>query len=289
VEIYLGTSSWTAPSWEGVFYPPGTPPARYLSEYSRHFRTVEVDATFYRAPAASTVDGWYARTPPGFLFAAKVPQAITHEKVLVGCEEELGEFLRVMDRLGEKLGPLLFQFKYFKKTEMPGVEAFLERLEPFVAALPAGYRFALEVRNRSWLVPPLLDTLRRRNVALALIDHPWMPTAAEYRRRPELVTADFAYVRWLGDRYKIEEITTDWNRLILDRTRETEAWIETMRTLLPQVERVHAYYNNHYAGYGVGSARLFQRLWEGTDEEPTPAPAQGVLLPEEEQIPPDGG
>jgi uncharacterized protein YecE (DUF72 family) len=287
MELYLGTSSWTAPSWEGVFYPPGTPPSRYLSEYARHFRTVEVDATFYRIPSPSTVDGWYTRTPPGFLFAAKVPQSITHEKVLAGCEEELREFLAVMDRLGEKLGPLLFQFKYFKRTEMPGVEAFLERLEPFVAALPSGYHFALEIRNRNWLVPPLLDTLRRRNVALAWIDHPWMPTAVEYRRRPELVTADFAYIRWLGDRYKIEEITTDWNRLILDRTRETEAWIETMRTLLPQVQRVHGYYNNHYAGYGVGSARLFQRLWEGTDEEPEPA--QAVLLPEEDPIPPEGG
>jgi uncharacterized protein YecE (DUF72 family) len=288
MELYLGTSSWTAPSWEGVFYPPGTPPSRFLAEYARHFRTVEVDATFYRPPAPSTVDGWYARTPPGFLFAAKAPQSITHEKVLVDCQEELGEFLAVMDRLGEKLGPLLFQFKYFKQAEMPGVEAFLERLEPFVAALPTGYRFAVEVRNRSWLVPRLLDTLRSRNIALALIDHPWMPTAVEYRRRPELVTADFAYIRWLGDRYKIEEITTDWNRLILDRTRETEAWIETMRTLLPSVQRVHGYYNNHYAGYGAGSAFLFRRLWDGT-EAPPPPPTQGVLLSEEPEIPPDGG
>jgi uncharacterized protein YecE (DUF72 family) len=289
MDLYLGTSSWTAPSWGGVFYPPGMPPSQFLTEYSHHFRTVEVDATFYRPPAPSTVDGWYRRTPPGFLFAAKVPQAITHEKVLVGCQEELREFLAVMDRLGDKLGPLLFQFKYFKKEEMPSAEAFLERLEPFVAALPSGYRFAVEVRNRSWLVPRLLDMLRRRNVALALIDHPYMPTAAEYRRRPELVTADFAYIRWLGDRYKIEEITTDWNRLILDRTRETQAWIETMRSLLPEVRRVYAYYNNHYAGFGVGSARLFQRLWDGTEEA---SPSQGVLLPEEseeQEVPPSGG
>ena len=82
-ELWLGTASWSAASWEGVFYPPGTPPGDYLVEYSRHFRTVEVDATFYRIPPASTVEGWYAKTPPGFLFAAKVPQVITHEKVLL--------------------------------------------------------------------------------------------------------------------------------------------------------------------------------------------------------------
>jgi uncharacterized protein YecE (DUF72 family) len=236
MELYLGTSSWTAPSWDGTFYPPGT------------------------------------------------PRVITHEKVLMECDTEVAEFLGVMRRLGEKLGPILFQFKYFNRAEMPGVEAFLERLEPFVAALPAGFQFAVEVRNRNWLVPRLLDLLRARNIALALIDHPYMPTAADYRRRPELVTADFAYLRWLGDRYKIEEITTDWNRLILDRTRETASWIETIRTLLPDLQRVHGYYNNHYAGYGVGSARLFEALWEGRAPEAEPAappPEQGILLSEE--------
>jgi uncharacterized protein YecE (DUF72 family) len=282
MELYLGTSSWTAASWEGIFYPPGTPTARYLSFYSRHFPTVEVDATFYAAPAPATVDGWRQRTPEGFLFAAKAPKAITHDRVLVGCDAELSEFLGVMERLGEKLGPILFQFKYFKQAEMPGVDPFLERLEPFVAALPGGFQYAVEVRNRGWLVPRLLDVLRARNVALALIDHPYMPRAAEYRRRPELITADFAYIRWLGDRYKIEEITTDWNRLVLDRTRETASWIHTIRELLPQVQRVHGYYNNHYAGYGVGSARLFQALWEGRAPEPDlEGPAQGVLLSEE--------
>lgn len=284
MELYLGTSSWTAASWEGVFYPPGTPSSRYLSFYSRHFRTVEIDATFYAPPAPATVDAWRARTPDGFLFAAKAPRTVTHEKVLVGCGEEVARFLGVMERLGEKLGPILFQFKYFKQAEMPGVDAFLERLEPFVAALPEGFRFAVELRNRNWLVPRLLDVLRARNVALALIDHPFMPTAAEYRRRPELVTADFAYLRWLGDRYKIEAITTEWNRLILDRTHETREWIETIRALLPDVQRVCGYYNNHYAGYGVGSARLFQALWEGRPPGEAPsgdAPGQGILLSEE--------
>jgi uncharacterized protein YecE (DUF72 family) len=281
MDLYLGTSSWTAASWEGVFYPPRTPAARYLSYYSRQFGTVEIDATFYAAPAPSTVDGWRQRTPDGFVFAAKAPKAITHEKILLDCQAELAQFLGVMERLREKLGPILFQFKYFKQSEMTG-PAFLDRLEPFVAALPEEFRFAVEIRNRTWLSPRLTETLRARNVALAWIDHPYMPRAAEYRRRPEWVTADFAYVRWLGDRYKIEEITTDWNRLILDRTRETREWIETIRDILPKVQRVYGYYNNHYAGYGVGSARLFQALWEGHAPAPEPTtPPQGVLLSEE--------
>jgi uncharacterized protein YecE (DUF72 family) len=77
-----------------------------LRYYATQFDTVEVDNTFYRTPSASTVRGWYARIFPGFVFAAKVPQAITHEKVLVDCQGELTQFLKTMDLLGEKLGPL---------------------------------------------------------------------------------------------------------------------------------------------------------------------------------------
>ena len=85
-------------------------------------------STFYRTPAISTVKGWYAKTPPGFLFAAKVPQVITHEKVLRDCDEDLSHFLKTMDCLGEKLGPLLFQFGYFNKKAFVGVNDFLARL-----------------------------------------------------------------------------------------------------------------------------------------------------------------
>jgi uncharacterized protein YecE (DUF72 family) len=107
--IRLGTSAFTAAGWPGSFYPDGLKPADYLSYYATQFDTVELDNTFYRTPSESTVRGWYSKTPPGFVFAAKVPQAITHEKVLVDCEKELAQFLKAMDLLGEKLGPLLFQ------------------------------------------------------------------------------------------------------------------------------------------------------------------------------------
>jgi len=102
-EMRIGTSAFTARGWDGSFYPRGMKPADYLSFYATKFNTVELDNTFYRTPALSTVKGWYAKTPPGFLFAAKVPQAVTHERVLVDCDEEFSAFLRTMDALGEKL------------------------------------------------------------------------------------------------------------------------------------------------------------------------------------------
>jgi uncharacterized protein YecE (DUF72 family) len=261
--LRIGTSSWTAPSWSGVFYPDGMPPAGYLGHYATEFDTVEVDATFYRIPSERTVDGWRDRTPPGFLFAAKIPQVVTHEKMLEGCEEEMRAFLKVIGRLGDRLGPLLLQFRYFRKAEMPDPAPFLDRLERFLPGLPADRRFAVEVRNRNFLVPRLFDLLRRHGVALALIDHPWFARVDEMMRRPEALTTDFVYIRWLGDRHGIERRTRTWNRLIVDRAPQMRAWIGAIRTLLENGGTVYGYFNNHYAGYAVGSIRLFRELWGG--------------------------
>ena len=146
-DLRIGTSAFTAAGWPGSFYPDGLPEREYLTYYATKFDTVEVDSTFYRTPSLSTVKGWNAKTPPGFLFAAKVPQVITHEKVLVDCDAEFKEFIEVMDNLGEKLGPLLLQFGYFNKKTFVGVNDFLVRLRPFLIKLPQGHRFAVEIRN----------------------------------------------------------------------------------------------------------------------------------------------
>src|SRR5258705_11519150 len=160
--IRLGTSAFTAAGWEGSFYPGGMKPADYLSYYAKHFNSVELDNTFYRAPSKTVVEGWARKTPEDFVFAAKVPQVITHEKVLVDCDAEFQQFVEKMDLLGKKLGPLLFQFGYFNKKAFPGVNDFLARLRPFLNKLPADHKFAVEIRNKNWLVPQFTDALRER-------------------------------------------------------------------------------------------------------------------------------
>jgi len=263
--LRIGTSSWSAESWEGVFYPPGTSPADYLRHYAKEFDTVEIDATFYGTPTDRMVDGWREKTPPGFLFAAKVPQAITHEKILEGCGDELGAFLRVMSRLGDKLGPLLLQFRYFRRDEFPDPKPFIDRLERFLPAFPKEIRFAAEIRNKNFVTPRLLDILQRHHVALAFIDHPWFYGIDEVLRKGNVLTTDFAYIRWLGDRKGIEEKTKRWDRLIIDRTRDMTRWIPNIRRIIDGGTTVYGYFNNHFAGYGVGSARLFRDAWGGTE------------------------
>src|SRR4029077_5083692 len=99
-QIRLGTSAFTAAGWESSFYPAGMKPAEYLTYYATKFDTVEVDSTFYRAPSASTVEGWARKTPENFIFAVKVPQSITHEKILADCDAEFTQFVKTMEILG---------------------------------------------------------------------------------------------------------------------------------------------------------------------------------------------
>ncbi|MGH9448649.1 MAG: DUF72 domain-containing protein [Terriglobia bacterium] len=260
--LFMGTSSWSAESWVGPFYPPGTPPAEFLPAYASHYNTVEIDSTYYRIPSRKMVQGWFERTPPGFIFAAKFPGEITHKKLLADCERETDEFVGVMELLGEKLGPLLLQFPYLNQDVMPSYDEFLSLLARYLERLPRTHRYAVEVRNKHWLAPPLLGLLRAHGVALALVDQVWMPTITQLAEKLDVLTADFTYIRWIGDRKGIEKQTKTWDKIIVNRDRETQVWVRYVRQFLHRGEIVYAYYNNHWAGFGPGSIALFNSVWK---------------------------
>ncbi|MGB2634034.1 MAG: DUF72 domain-containing protein [Candidatus Acidiferrum sp.] len=275
--LHLGTSSFTAKGWEKAFYPPQTQPRDFLSYYATQFDALEVDATFYRTPAMSTVKNWYAKTPANFRFALKTPQEITHERVLLEADSPMNEFLRATEPLGEKLAVILLQLPYFNKNAFAGPNEFLNRLKPFLEKLPAQPRFALEIRNRHWLVPAFFDLLRKHHIAFALIDHPWMPRPLEYLAETDPVTADFSYVRWLGDRKAIEERTQVWDKTIVDRSGDLQKWVDACRNFIKRKIRLFAFANNHYGGYAPETLRLFEELLEercrdlaeqGAEEQP---------------------
>lgn len=266
--IRLGTSSWTAEGWERAFYPPRLPKRDYITFYASQFDTVEIDATFYAIPSRKTVEGWRDRTPEGFVFTAKMPQAITHEKILVDCDSELNAFIETMQILGDKLGPLLFQFRYFRKGEFE-VADFAERLHKVLAAVAGRVRCAVEVRNKQWLCDPLLTTLREHSAALALIDHPYMPSSREYAKRgTDLLTADFSYVRWLGDRIRTEELIAKalgevtFEQSVLDRDSELGHWADLIRRLGQEGQETFAYFNNHFSGFAPADVEKMRKLLE---------------------------
>jgi uncharacterized protein YecE (DUF72 family) len=115
-------------------------------------------------------------------------------------------FLDTMSALGDKLGPLLFQFGYFNRSVFKSGSEFVARLKPFLEKLPKDFKFALEIRNKSWLDARFIDLLRQHGVALASIDQSWM-SRREIKEKLDLATTDWTYVRWLGDRKGIEEQT----------------------------------------------------------------------------------
>ena len=280
--LRIGTSSWSAEDWAGPFYPAGTRPAEFLEHYATRFDTVEIDATFYRIPSAKMVDGWRARTPDGFTFAAKVPQSITHERELVDCDDDARAFLDVMGRLGNRLGPLLLQFPYWAKVkdaaEYETGDRFRERLAAFLDRISLShpesrFRFAVDVRNEKWIRPPLLELLRERNVALALLDYYTMPRIDRLMKATDPVTTDFIYVRLLGDHKRMDRIVQDrakqagdkrlWHAVAVDRSAESKVWAAALQELAPKVSVAYIFVNNHYAGHAPGSIDLLRSLMSG--------------------------
>jgi len=266
--LKIGTSSWSAPSWVGPFYPEGTPSNEFITEYAKHFSTVEIDSTFYSIPSKNTVKLWKERTPDNFIFSAKIPRIITHEKQMVNVENELSKFLSVMEMLDEKLGPILFQLKYFKKSEYRTVWDFLDRIKPVLTKkLPEGFKYALEIRNKNWIKDDVTDFLKNNGISLVFLAHPWMPRLNELIKKPGIITADFLYIRWLGDRYKIEKQTKSWDKIIVDRKPELQAWCKAFKPVILSSIPVYGYFNNHYAGHAPASIRMLEQIWDQQEKQ----------------------
>ncbi len=263
--LMIGTDGWNWEDWVGVFYPEGTPKSEFLREYSRHYNIVEVDSTFYRIPSKATVQRWIEETPDHFFFAVKVPRGVTHRGFQGDYQERLSFFLKVMSTLGQKLGPVLFQFPYYAQTVFPSVSVFVEAFEPLLASLPPGNQYAVEVRNKEWVAPELLDSLRKHNIAFVLVDHPWAEDIEILLERMDVITADFCYIRWLGHHTQAEKLSDKWDHLVIDRTEAARQWARVLKNLLKRdIKMIYGIFRNRYAGYAPGSIELLEKLWEET-------------------------
>ncbi|MDQ4059832.1 MAG: DUF72 domain-containing protein [Pseudomonadota bacterium] len=200
-ELRIGTSGWHYGSWRGLFYPPELRPKDFLAFYVRRFASTEINASFYRLPAAETVAAWRDAVPNDFVFAWKASRFITHFKRLKDVGDSLALVFGRMSALGPKSGPVLFQLP-------PTMRADCERLAAFLQALPEGWRYALEFRHPSWYDPAIFDLLRDFDVSLCLSDHAAAPA-------PMVVTAGHVYLRphGPGGRYAGnygDETLRDW-------------------------------------------------------------------------------
>jgi uncharacterized protein YecE (DUF72 family) len=188
VRVLTGTSGFSYPAWNGVFYPPRLPARARLAHYASRLETVEANATFYRMPRAEVLAGWRAQVPAGFTFALKAPRRLTHERQLRDVDELVGAFSRAAAEHGDALGPVLYQLPPTFARDLP-------RLRDFLALLPRGAASAFEFRHPSWFHDGVLAALADAGAALC--------AAETDDAQPLLVTTtSFGYLRlrrsWYG-------------------------------------------------------------------------------------------
>ncbi|MGH9884629.1 MAG: DUF72 domain-containing protein, partial [bacterium] len=202
MELFVGTSGYSYKPWKGKFYPEKLKDAEMLRFYAQHFRTVEINNTFYRMPAASLLSRWSGETSDAFRFVLKAPQRITHHKRLAAVDDDVRFFLETSAVLGEKRGPLLFQLPPYLKMDASLLGAFL-------LLLPPGTRAAFEFRHQSWFTEEVYTLLRRHGAALCLAD-----VDEDERPLDEIVsTADWGYLRLRRAEYGAEDLASWQTRI----------------------------------------------------------------------------
>jgi uncharacterized protein YecE (DUF72 family) len=194
-QLFAGTSGFAYPGWKPRFYPEKLPAKRFLEYYSSRLNAVEINYTYRRLPAVTTLSGWVQTTQPGFLFAPKAHMRITHILKLKDAAEFTALFLKSVDplRSSRRLGPILFQLPPTLRCDLP-------LLSDFLSLLPDDLRYTFEFRNVSWLGEPTYKLLADHKVALCAAE-------SEKLETPQVITAEFIYYRLRKPEYSPEDRT----------------------------------------------------------------------------------
>lgn len=235
-KLYIGTSGWVYSSWERIFYPENLSSKDKLKHFSQHFRTTEVNYSFYRLPRPATYQNWYSQTSDDFLFALKASRFITHIKRLKGVKRAWETFIKNALNLRKKLGPILFQFPpsfYATSENIKRLEKFLKLIKSFKI------RCAFEFRHKTWCDPEVYKLLKKHNVAWVIADSSSYP-------KVEKITADFVYLRMHGSKILFSSKYTK---------KELEDLAQKIKKWLRQGKDVYVYFNNDVYGYAVENAR----------------------------------
>jgi uncharacterized protein YecE (DUF72 family) len=247
----VGCSGWVYRDWRGGFYPSDLPQSKWFAWYASRFDTVELNNTFYRLPTEKAVQRWADQAPPGFVYSLKLGQFGSHRKKLLDAEQWLPNHLDRVHRLGASLGPTVVQLPpHWRRNE--------QRLDEFLDAAPRSMRWAVEVRDPSWLVDDVYDVLRRHGAALCV--HDLIP------RHPYVRTTDWIYVRFHGPHADERPYHGRYGQ------RRLAGWAERLSAELDASRDVYCYFNNDVGGQAVVDAGDLRALLarSGLDE-----PARG--------------
>ncbi len=227
--IRVGVGGWTYEPWRGVFYPAGLRQADELTYSSSQLTAIEINGTFYGSQKPASFKKWHDETPDGFQFSLKGPRFAVNRRVLAEAGESIQRFLGTgLDRLGDKLGPLLWQFAGTKQFDREDVAKFIALLPPKLGDRPL--RHALEVRHESFRDDAFLSLARDANCAAVFAHSAKYPTPLEAADRP---TADFAYARL---QQCTEDEATGYDAAALD------AWAAFAKGWQGQVDDVYVFF-----------------------------------------------
>ena len=235
--IHVGTSGWSYAHWKGPFYPHALPSDQMLEYYAQHFRSVEINSSFYRLPDKKTLQHWYDNTPDDFLFTAKASRYITHMKKLKDPLKSVPAFLDCISLLKDKLGPVLFQLP-------PHWRFNTARLAGFLDSLDDRFRYTFEFRDHSWLNGEAFELLARHNAAFCIYELEGFGT-------PEVITADFIYVRLHGPDGAYQGSYSH---------KALSARAETFMEWALQGKQVYCYFDNDQLGYAAKNAGRLQKI-----------------------------
>lgn len=243
--VRVGTSGWGYDDWRGGFYSRSTEPRDYLKSYARVFDAVEVNSSFYGSSSRERFAQWADVTPAGFVFAVKVPDTITHDARLRDVAPLVAQFLADVEPLAArgKLGPLLAQLPpSLKRTPESARD-----LAAFLALVPRAIDVSVEFRHASWWTPETFAALAARNAALT-----W--SVNDYVAVPEVMTADWAYVRFIGNHQDIQK----FDRIQADRSADVRAFKSRFHRVTT-ARAVYVFINNHFMGFAPATAQMVQR------------------------------
>lgn len=244
----IGCAGWSYEGWKGNFYPKDMENKDYLSYYSKFFKFVEVDSTYYHIPSRSSVRSWKDKTPDDFKFSLKFPKVITHEKKLEDVVKPLSILFYSLEPLIDKTLTLLIQLPPFL-SEKKGFSP----LQGMIRHLDKRFRYSLEVRHSSWFNDNLYNLLKENNITLV-----W--SVRDRLQSPPIITSDQVYLRFIGDRSISEE---DFGITVKDRRKEILEYVKKVREAQNEnsnISDVLIAFNNHFAGFGPQSVNDFLKL-----------------------------
>lgn len=229
--IYIGTSGWNYDHWKGAFYQEDLPDEKLLEYYCDKFKTVEINNTFYQLPEKKILIKWKDTVPDDFVFSVKASRYITHMKNLKDPEDSLPSFLRRIDVLGDKLGPILFQLP-------PKWDLNIERIEKFIKALSSDYRYAFEFRDSNWFDDRIYEALEKRNLSFCIYE-------MQQKKSPQKITSNSVYIRLHGPDGKYKG---KYDKEYLKK------WAEKIKNWGKDGKEVYLYFNNDQSGYAPQNA-----------------------------------